>query len=87
MLDRAAYHDMARIENFLSLIGCGVLVLAPYQSQDNGIEYIHHIQHHILRRDVDFSRAAPMTAMHLAGELINENPQHCANIMRHVILG
>uniref|UniRef100_A0A7S3F389 Tc1-like transposase DDE domain-containing protein n=1 Tax=Haptolina ericina TaxID=156174 RepID=A0A7S3F389_9EUKA len=87
VLDRAAYHDMARIENFLSLIGCGVLVLAPYQSQDNGIEYIHHIQHHILRRDVDFSRAAPMTAMHLAGELINENPQHCANIMRHVILG
>ena len=87
VLDRAGYHDMARIATLLWYVKCGVLVLAPYQSQDNAIEYIHHIQHHHLRRNVAFSRQMPMSAMLFSGALINENPQCCANLVRHVMIG
>jgi hypothetical protein len=58
-------------------------MLGPYASQDNAIEYIHHCQKCYLRRNVTFSRAAPMTALHLAGQMIT--PVQATNTIRHVV--
>ena len=58
-------------------------MLGPYASQDNAIEYMHHVQKCYLRRDVDFSRAAPAPALYLAGTMIT--PLQATNTIKHVI--
>ena len=63
--------------------GCGLLMLGPYDSASNGIEYVHHIEKCYLRRNPAFARAAPMTALYMGGSMIT--PQQCSNIMAHVL--
>merc|ERR1712087_855443 len=67
VMDRAKYHDPLRTASFAALVGCGLLMLGPYASQDNAIEYIHHMQKCYMRRNINYSRDAPMTALYLAG--------------------
>ena len=59
------------------------MLLAPYASDTNAIEYIHHVEKCYLRRDVQYTRAFPMTALYLAGAMIQ--PAHCHNTMHHVM--
>ena len=82
-MDRAKFHDPARTASFLSYVGCGLLMLGPYASSDNAIEYVHHIEKCYLRRAPWFARLCPDTALYMVGDLIT--PQQCANIMRHVM--
>lgn len=83
VMDRAKFHDEQRTASILALFGCGLLMLGPYASDMNGIEYIHHIEKSYLRRDVAFTRAAPMSALYLVGSMIQ--PAHCSNVMHHVM--
>lgn len=83
VMDRAKFHDPLRTASFLRLKGCGLLMLGPYQSQDNAIEYMHHVEKCYLRRDVDFTRAAPDVALYQAGAMIT--PVQATNTIRHVI--
>ena len=83
VMDRAAFHDPQRTAAILSLFGCGLLMLGPYASDMNAIEYVHHIEKCYLRRDVEYTRAFPMSALYLAGSMIQV--AHCSNIMHHVM--
>ena len=83
VMDRAQFHDPQRTATILSLFGCGLLLLGPYASDTNGIEYIHHIEKSYLRRNVPYARACPMTALYLVGTMIQ--PAHCHNVMHHVM--
>ena len=67
----------------MSLPSAQLMLLAPYASETNAIEYIHHIEKCYLRRDVAYARAFPMTALYLVGGMIQ--PAHCSNIMHHVL--
>ena len=83
VMDRAKFHDPLRTASFLAMVGCGLLMLAPYASQDNAIEYIHHVEKCYLRRSVAYARMSPMTSLYLVGSMVQ--PVHCANIMHHVM--
>ena len=83
VMDRAQFHDPQRTASYLASVGCGLLMLGPYASQDNAIEYCHHMEKCYLRRDVAFTRMAPRTALHIAGQMID--PQKCSNIVEHVL--
>mmetsp|Transcript_41153 Transcript_41153/g.82467 ORF Transcript_41153/g.82467 Transcript_41153/m.82467 type:complete len:168 (-) Transcript_41153:120-623(-) len=82
-MDRAAFHNPARTAAILSQFGCGLLLLAPYASPTNAIEYIHHVEKCYLRRDVAYTRAFPMSALYAVGAMIQ--PVHCHNTMMHVM--
>ena len=82
-MDRAKFHDPLRTASFLALVGADLLMLGPYASQDNAIEYVHHVEKCYLRRDVAFSRAAPAAALYFAGAMITA--VQATNIIRHVI--
>jgi len=82
-MDRAKFHDPVRVATFLSQVGAGLLMLAPYASTDNPIEYMHHCEKCYLRRDVYFSRACPDVALYMAGALIT--PAMTTNTIRHCI--
>lgn len=83
VMDRAQFHDPQRTAAFLSLVGCGLLMLAPYDSARNAIEYVHHIEKCYLRRNVPMARAFPMSSLYTVGGMIT--PVQCANIMHHVV--
>jgi len=81
-MDRASFHDPRRTATILSYFGCGLLLLAPYASDTNAIEYVHHVQKCYLRRNVAYSRAFPMSALYVTGSMIQ--PAHCHNLLHHV---
>ena len=83
IMDRAKFHDPRRTASLLSFVGAGLLMLGPYDSASNAIEYMHHCEKCYLRRDVAFSRAAPATALYLAGGMIT--PVQATNTIKHVI--
>ena len=83
VMDRAKFHDPRRTASFLALVGAGLVMLGPYDSPSNAIEYIHHVEKCYLRRNVAFSRAAPAVALYLAGDMIT--PLQATNTIKHVI--
>lgn len=73
-------------------VGAGLLMLGPYDSPSNAIEYIHHVEKCYLRRNVAFSRAVPDVALYIAGSMItpvrtsHHAPPHvCARLTLHVL--
>jgi hypothetical protein len=80
---RASYHNLPWMAATLGSINCGLLVLGPYDSAANAIEYVHWMIQCYLRRDVAFARAMPMSAMLCAGALVQ--PAHCDNIIEHTL--
>lgn len=92
VMDRAKFHDPLRTASFLALVGAGLLMLGPYDSPSNAIEYIHHVEKCYLRRNVAFSRAVPDVALYIAGSMItpvrtsHHAPPHvCARLTLHVL--
>lgn len=83
IMDRAKFHDPKRTASLLRLVGGGLLMLGPYDSPSNAIEYMHHVEKCYLRRDVSFSRSCPDVALYLAGSMIT--PVMATNTIRHVI--
>jgi len=83
VMDRAAFHDPQRTAALLAQVGCGLMMLGPYASEKNAIEYVHHMEKSYLRRNPIYSRHAPASALYVAGSMVQ--PAHCANIMHHVM--
>ena len=83
VMDRTKFHDPQRTASFLALVGAGLLMLGPYASADNAIEYMHHCEKDYLRCDVAFSRAFPDVALYLAGSTIT--PVQATNTIKHVV--